>query len=492
MPAAVHKSEEMARAEIESDISAKIQARIDQLISGAGAKGKVAIHSNQMEYTFLYAAPLAETLSAISLSPLAQKREMIVRYMRTVVVVRVPARPTPEGQTEIMIPLEQGKHAMVHSSNATLSPEEIELCAQLQAVGNSFSQKAEKEKAKGRERERDHAKEPKEMKMDGGKQKEGKDGKDDKEINPEDVPAQLEALGARVFFPPEDCVGSIRKLLDHDVDHLWSGIAGYAKVKASVKQIITLPLLRPDLFAKMAQLARGKDEFKCSTATLFTGPPGVGKTSMAKVAAHAAGVPLVYVPVEGVMSKYYGEAEQRLGKVFELTRHLHRAVLFLDELDAFAGSREGQMHEATRRILSVLLRQIDGLDCEKGSTEQECPFIVTVGATNRPTDLDSALLSRFEQCIEFTLPTAEERAAIFGSYASVLTAEELARIAEESEGFAGRDIVEVCHHAERIWLYRLLNGTNGAALTAEQLQPPPADVYLEAVVQHKAGNASKP
>lgn len=455
-------------------------AKIEALLPDV-PPGKVAVHENQMEYTFVFSAPILDALNTISLSPLAEKREMIVRYMRTVMVVKVPSRPAPGVvPTEIMLPLEKGKHAMIHSGTNTFTQEQIELCAQLHKL-NASSPREQAEKKE---------KEP--MPLAAKAAPAPAAAEDGKALSPEELTAQLEALGARLFFPPTEAKGSVRKLMDHNVEHLWSGIAGYAKVKAAVKQTITLPLLRPDLFAKMAQLARGNDDFKCSTAALFTGPPGVGKTSMAKVAAHAAAVPLVYVPVEGVMSKYYGEAEQRLGKIFELTRQLHRAVLFLDELDAFAGSRDQQMHEATRRILSVLLRQLDGLDNEKAKDLETCPFIVTVGATNRPTDLDSALLSRFNQCIEFTLPTAEERAAIFGTYAAVLTPEELASVAEAGTGFAGRDIVEVCHHAERLWLYQLLSDPQNPCfgMSLDELKPPPAAIYLQAVAQHKAGNGN--
>ena len=110
------------------------------------------------------------------------------------------------------------------------------------------------------------------------------------------------------------------------------------------------------------------------------------------------------------MSKWYGQGEQQLSALFEHSAALGGAILFLDELDALAGSRSRELHEASRRMLSVLLRRMDGLDAS-GHTAM-------IGATNRPQDLDAALTSRFQLSVRFPLPDAATREAILQLYAA--------------------------------------------------------------------------
>ena len=127
---------------------------------------------------------------------------------------------------------------------------------------------------------------------------------------------------------------------------------------------------------------------------------------------------------------------------------LEGAVVFLDEVDALAQTRGGEMHEATRRLLSVLLRRIDGLD-SRGRT-------VVVAATNRKQDLDPALVSRFDAAIEFGLPTEPCRGDIMGCYAKHLTVEELAAVARATGGMSGRDLRDVAEATERRWASKII------------------------------------
>jgi len=159
-------------------------------------------------------------------------------------------------------------------------------------------------------------------------------------------------------------------------------------------------------------------------------------------------VPLVYVPIESIMSKWYGQSSQNLAQIFEAADEMGGAIIFLDEIDALAPSREQNMFEATRRVLSVLLRKLDGLDSASST--------LTIGATNRMMDLDHALISRFDQTIHFPLPNAKERAAIFGNYAMHLGEEELAEISEMCDGLSGRTIKDICEFAERRWARMLI------------------------------------
>jgi len=111
------------------------------------------------------------------------------------------------------------------------------------------------------------------------------------------------------------------------------------------------------------------------------------------------------MPLEAIMSKYYGESESRLAEIFEASAALGSVILFIDEIDSLATSREAGLHEATRRILSTLLRKIDSFESDGE--------VLVICATNRKKDLDPALISRLDLSIRFELPDAKTRAGIF-------------------------------------------------------------------------------
>ena len=171
-----------------------------------------------------------------------------------------------------------------------------------------------------------------------------------KRLAPEETerePAEvLEELGARVYT--------------ENAEWTWERLGGYAETKHVVETTVVSPFLHEEMFREVARLARGKPASNIPRAVLFEGPPGCGKTTMARVLANVAKAPMVYLPIESVMSMYYGESERRFAEVFEQAERFPRCILFLDEIDALAGSRDQFMHEATRRVLSVLLRNLAG------------------------------------------------------------------------------------------------------------------------------------
>jgi len=185
-------------------------------------------------------------------------------------------------------------------------------------------------------------------------------------------------------------------------------------------------------------------------AVLFEGPPGTGKTTSARVIANQAAVPLVYVPLEALGSKWYGESEKLLSTVFKAANQLDGAIVFFDEIDSLATSRNGNMHEATRKLLGVLLREMDGFDASKKS--------IIIGATNRSDDLDPALLSRFDTTIAFPLPDEQCRAEIMQSYAQQLSQAEVARLAASTPGASGRDLRDIAARTERAWAAKIVRG----------------------------------
>lgn len=281
----------------------------------------------------------------------------------------------------------------------------------------------------------------------------------------------FKCLHGEAAFNPEKRLTELgASILESSNSPDWDYIAGYNEVKRRIKESIILPLQNPDLYRKIAHLTRKTYENNLPKAILFEGPPGVGKTTAAKIIAHESNVPLVYVPVESIMSKWYGESAKNMAEIFDLCEMLSGAIIFLDEIDSLAGSREGNMFEATRRILSVLLRKLDGIN----SIEKT----VVIGATNRIEDLDGALISRFDQIIKFPYPDEKERASIFSNYAKHLTEEECNHLGAKSPNLTGRNIKDICEQTERRWARKLLIGNL-------ELSPPPFDYYRQSLQMWK-------
>ncbi len=164
--------------------------------------------------------------------------------------------------------------------------------------------------------------------------------------------------------------------------------------------------------------------------------------------------------LETFMSKYYGESNQKLVKILDLCDEMDGTIMFLDEIDSFASSRDtGDMHEETRRLLSVLLQRLEGFQ-GKGKSLLVC-------ATNRKQDLDPALISRFDLSVKYSLPDKVARSAIFERYAKQFKGNDKAlnAISDESEGLSCRDIKEACEQAERQLATRKINKEQGVMNT---------------------------
>ena len=280
---------------------------------------------------------------------------------------------------------------------------------------------------------------------------------------------RLEALGIKVVMPESPDEGSRG-------ENEWDALAGSASVREVLEESLLLPLLHPEVYEEVMKGTRREAVAPHAKAVLFTGPPGCGKTSTARILAAKLNRPFVALPLESVVSKFYGEAEQRLGAVFDACAEMGSAIIFLDEIDALAQSRDshGGMHEATRRSLSVLLRRLDGFDANKST--------VLIAATNRPQDLDPALRSRFEVTVHFPKPDTDTRQAIFALYAKHLSDEDRIVLATASVGASGRDLRDICEAAERRWAARRVR----KEAAAKRCVLPPVSEYEAALMDRFA------
>ena len=214
----------------------------------------------------------------------------------------------------------------------------------------------------------------------------------------------------------------------------WIDIAGLEVSKQSLREAIVLPIMKPQLFTGARKPWSG---------ILLFGPPGCGKTLLAKAAATECKATFFSVSSADLLSKWLGESEKLISSLFKVARIKAPSLIFMDEIDSVATKR-GEGHEGggERRVKTQLLSEIQGV-----KSTHDKPLLV-LGATNRPWDIDTAMLSRFEKKVYVPLPDMPARAGIFKIHTaginSDLTDEDYVELAVRSEGYSGRDISNVC------------------------------------------------
>jgi AAA+ superfamily predicted ATPase len=242
----------------------------------------------------------------------------------------------------------------------------------------------------------------------------------------------------------------------------FADIGGQDAAKAEL-EMICLAVREPQAFGAWgARPPRG---------VLLYGPPGTGKTMLARALARESGARFIHVRATDIVSKWYGEAERKLQQAFDWARRERPAVMFFDELDAIARSRE-DAHEATHRMVSTFLENLDGLAGIEG--------VIVLGATNRPEAVDEALTrpGRFDRLVEVPLPTPEGRRAIFEVHMNAASrkagrplfeepnAEEWERLLQATAGYSGADIAEA---VRRVLEGKIRSGMTSGTVTAEEL-----------------------
>lgn len=216
----------------------------------------------------------------------------------------------------------------------------------------------------------------------------------------------------------------------------FNDIAGLDGVIDELKYQIIVPLSRPELFNDgLRQAPRG---------VLFYGPPGCGKTMLAKAIAKEAGVRFLNLSVAMLTDKYYGESQKLASAVFSLANKIQPCIIFIDEIDSFLRSRALHDHEATAMMKAQFMSLWDGLLSSKTNR------IVLIGATNRPNDIDKAVLRRMPVVFEINLPTKEERKKILEltlKNEKVDSNLDFDKLAESTCGFSGSELTDVCRRA---------------------------------------------
>jgi transitional endoplasmic reticulum ATPase len=225
----------------------------------------------------------------------------------------------------------------------------------------------------------------------------------------------------------------------------YEDIGGLGKEIAKVREMIELPLKHPEIFERLG--------VEAPKGVLLHGPPGTGKTLLAKAVANETQANFYSIGGPEIMSKFYGESEERLREVFKEAQENAPSIIFIDELDSIAPKREEVSGEVEKRVVSQLLTIMDGLEA-RGK-------VVVIGATNRPNALDPALRrpGRFDREIEIGLPDRNGRLQILQIHTRgmpLLQDIKLESIADRTHGFVGADLEAVCKEAAMSSLRRVL------------------------------------
>nr|NP_001163522.1 katanin p60-like 1, isoform D [Drosophila melanogaster]NP_001163526.1 katanin p60-like 1, isoform H [Drosophila melanogaster]ACZ94821.1 katanin p60-like 1, isoform D [Drosophila melanogaster]ACZ94825.1 katanin p60-like 1, isoform H [Drosophila melanogaster] len=229
----------------------------------------------------------------------------------------------------------------------------------------------------------------------------------------------------------------------------WTDVAGLNEAKTILQEAVVLPVIMPEFFKGIRRPWRG---------VLMVGPPGTGKTMLAKAVATECGTTFFNVSSSTLTSKYRGESEKLVRLLFEMARFYAPSTIFIDEIDALCASRGSDSeHEASRRFKAELLIQMDGLN----ASMQEEKVIMVLAATNHPWDIDEAFRRRFEKRIYIPLPNEGTRSALLKlCLKDVCLSPSLNTgiIGDELQGYSGSDISNVCRDASMMAMRRLISG----------------------------------
>ncbi|WP_294278422.1 CDC48 family AAA ATPase [uncultured Sphingomonas sp.] len=230
----------------------------------------------------------------------------------------------------------------------------------------------------------------------------------------------------------------------------WDDVGGLDTAQMKLKEGVELPLKDPDAFRRLG--------IRPAKGFLLYGPPGTGKTLLAKAVAREAQANFIATKSSDLLSKWYGESEQQITRLFARARQVAPTVIFIDELDSLVPARGGGLGEpqVTERVVNTILAEMDGLE--------ELQSVVVIGATNRPNLVDPALLrpGRFDELIYVGVPDKAGRRRILGIQTAKMPLAEdvdLDDVAARTDRFTGADLGDVVRRAGLIALRKSLGAT---------------------------------
>lgn len=220
----------------------------------------------------------------------------------------------------------------------------------------------------------------------------------------------------------------------------FQDIGGLESIVSSLRETIIYPLVHPALFTSASPL------LGAPKGVLLYGPPGCGKTMLARALAKESGATFINVPASTLTNKWFGESNKLVAGLFSLARKVQPAIIFVDEIDSFLRERRGDDHEVMGMMKAEFMTSWDGLT--SGSDR-----ILVLGATNRPGDIDPAILRRMPKRFAVALPDAEQRFKILSLMLKDTKLDpylSLRLLASQTTGFSGSDLRELCRNAAMV------------------------------------------
>ena len=231
-----------------------------------------------------------------------------------------------------------------------------------------------------------------------------------------------------------------------DIPVTFEDIGGLTAIISELKESVIYPLTMPHLYSTTSSL------LSAPSGVLLYGPPGCGKTMLAKALAHESGATFINLHISTLTEKWYGDSNKLVNAVFSLAGKLQPSIVFIDEIDAVLGTRRSGEHEASGMVKAEFMTLWDGLT--SANTRGEPQRILVLGATNRIQDIDEAILRRMPKKFAVSLPNAQQRLRIMGLILKDTRVDkenfDLEYLVRVTAGMSGSDIKEACRDAAMV------------------------------------------